>query len=264
MHALNNLEQQLLTLINQHRQAKGLPALKQHLEVQKEAKRHCEHMKLGIVKLGHEGFEHRANRLMRETGAQAVAENIAEGNNDLQTILQEWLNSDAHRKNIEGDFDQTGIAVEQNKKGDWIYLQLFVGHASSPDFDALIDTDELTKQVLQLVNQYRSKQGLPALQADDKLKELALQHAAAMAAGKTPFGHDGFESRANEAIDSTGGKSVAENVANGNVAVQKIVSNWIQSDGHRKNIEGDFSHTGIGVEKSVNGNIFYTQLFVKS
>lgn len=260
---MDTQEKEILELINQHRDSKGLNPLVLNTTILKEAKRHCEHMALGIVAIGHEGFDQRAKRLLRELDGHAVAENIASGGDSPQEVVKNWLQSDTHRQNIEGGFNQTAVAIERDKKGQLIYLQLFIATQKTPDLDALINTEEIAVQLFQLINQYRQKVGLSLLEQSSVLKTIALEHSMAMASGQSAFGHDGFEARASKALEQLTGKSIAENVANGNVSPQKIVEGWLLSDGHRKNIEGDFTSTGIGVEKQANGNLFYTQLFLK-
>ena len=39
------------------------------------------------------------------------------------------------------------------------------------------------------------------------------------------------------------------------------VKGWIESPGHRKNLESDHSHCGIGVYQTDDGRYFLTQLF---
>jgi uncharacterized protein YkwD len=55
----------------------------------------------------------------------------------------------------------------------------------------------------------------------------------------------------------------AENVAYGNITAKEVVDNWLKSPGHRRNIEGKYTITGIGVAKSSDGTIFFTQIFVE-
>ena len=40
--------------------------------------------------------------------------------------------------------------------------------------------------------------------------------------------------------------SSAENVAYGNLSARQVVDVWLKSPGHRKNIEGKYTLTGIG------------------
>jgi len=42
------------------------------------------------------------------------------------------------------------------------------------------------------------------------------------------------------------------------------VSGWLNSTGHRNNIEGNYDLTGVGVAKSSDGKYYLTQMFAKS
>jgi uncharacterized protein YkwD len=47
------------------------------------------------------------------------------------------------------------------------------------------------------------------------------------------------------------------------LTAHKVVDGWLHSPGHKKNIEGDYNFTGIGVSKDKNGRIYYTQIFLR-
>ncbi|MEG4579998.1 CAP domain-containing protein [Microcoleus sp. MON1_C5] len=123
----------------------------------------------------------------------------------------------------------------------------------------------LEKAVNQQINQYRASKKLPPLSIDPRISQIARIHSENMANGKVSFSHDGFEGRA-EAI-TIPYKSVAENLAYNlgySDPVRNAVEGWIKSDGHRKNMEGQFNVTGIGVAKNAKGEYYFTQLFVRS
>ncbi len=84
-----------------------------------------------------------------------------------------------------------------------------------------------------------------------------------MAKGKVGFGHQGFEERARRLLGQLNGKSAAENVALGPADAAQIVQNWLESSGHRNNIEGNFSLTGIGIAKGDDGRLYCCQLFIE-
>ena len=124
---------------------------------------------------------------------------------------------------------------------------------------------DLEKAVNQQINQYRASKKLPPLSIDPRISQIARIHSENMANGKVSFSHDGFEGRA-EAI-TIPYKSVAENLAYNlgySDPVRNAVEGWIKSDGHRKNMEGQFNVTGIGVAKNAKGEYYFTQLFVRS
>lgn len=122
----------------------------------------------------------------------------------------------------------------------------------------------MEKNILYYVNQHRHEMGKADLKMIDPASDVATQHSANMAAHRTAFGHDGFENRV-AAIGKQIGDvhAAAENVAYGELTAQEVVNGWLHSPGHKKNIEGDYVLTGIGVAKDKNGTIFYTQIFLR-
>ncbi len=120
-------------------------------------------------------------------------------------------------------------------------------------------------EVLRLVNVHRQSQGLSSLTMNDVIAEQALFHSVNMANGSVPFGNNGFDDRVSKIMTGLGisGGTYAENVARGFETPQDVVSGWIANLGHRTNIEGNYTLTGIGVASDSDGNPYYTQLFYK-
>lgn len=117
-----------------------------------------------------------------------------------------------------------------------------------------------------LVNQYRQTQGLSPLTFDDRIADIARQHSVNMAAGNVGFGHDGFDDRENQIAAQMSVSADAENVAFNkgfDDAAAKAVEDWLNSTGHRTNIEGSYTLTGIGVARASDGSYYFTQIFVK-
>jgi len=120
------------------------------------------------------------------------------------------------------------------------------------------------EDILKQVNQYRASKGLPLLTLNNVISAEAENHSQKMASGRTPFGHSGYSSRINTITNQLGTVTrSAENVAYGSRSAQEVVSNWLNSPGHKQNIEGDFNLTGIGVARNKKGVLYYTQLFIK-
>jgi uncharacterized protein YkwD len=91
----------------------------------------------------------------------------------------------------------------------------------------------------------------------------AEKHSADMASRKVAFSHDGFETRVSVISRQIGGiKKSAENIAYGKIGAKEVVDIWLKSPGHRKNIEGNYQLTGIGIARAKDGTIFFTQIFV--
>lgn len=121
----------------------------------------------------------------------------------------------------------------------------------------------IEQKVFEQINNYRTSKGLKPLVIDERIITKAREHSRNMANGKTPFGHEGFESRA--AATGIRFQSAAENVAwnqGYDDPATNVVNGWIKSEGHRKNIEGNFNLTGIGVIKNEQSKYYFTQIFM--
>jgi len=125
-------------------------------------------------------------------------------------------------------------------------------------------TQPRSSDILRYVNEYRHKKGLSPLQANSFLSSVALEHSRDMLTGKTPFGHEGFHERIDRIRKRLGPVHVAaENVASGPMSAREVVDGWLHSAGHRKNIEGNFKLTGIGLAKRRDGMVYFTQIFMR-
>lgn len=118
--------------------------------------------------------------------------------------------------------------------------------------------------ILHYINQYRRSLGKPYLQLATVASDEAYRHSRDMANRKTGFGHEGFDNRM-EAIKKNVGwiSASAENVAYGKLTAREVVQGWLNSPGHRRNIEGDYLYTGIGVYRDAKGILFFTQIFYR-
>lgn len=126
--------------------------------------------------------------------------------------------------------------------------------------------DNMEASILRFINDHRRSKGLGNLQTEDAATQQAVLHSKNMATGKTAFGHDGFDQRLN-AIKKAMGVSImsaaAENVAEGQLSAREVVNGWLNSPGHKKNIEGNYTLTGIGVYRDKKGVLYFTQIFLR-
>lgn len=138
--------------------------------------------------------------------------------------------------------------------------------ASSEPETATINTkynytsDEL--EVLNLINNYRVSKGLSSLQKIDYIATVAEGHDNYMiSVGQVS--HNNFAERHQSLVNNLGAKSVSENVAYNYATPQGVLNAWLASDGHRLNIEGDFTHFSIAIRANAEGKKYYTNLFMK-
>jgi uncharacterized protein YkwD len=122
----------------------------------------------------------------------------------------------------------------------------------------------MESSILQEVNKHRVSRGLAPLVANSILDTEASMHSQQMASKQVPFGHDGYATRMARISQRLGGiKSSAENVAYGKMNAKEVVAAWLKSAQHKKNIEGNYNLSGIGISRNTQGIIYYTQIFSK-
>jgi uncharacterized YkwD family protein len=131
--------------------------------------------------------------------------------------------------------------------------------AAAPTSSALSAYEQ---QVVELTNQERAKAGLPSLKVDTELSKVAREKSRDMSANNY-FDHNSptygspFDMMKKFGISYT---TAGENIAMGQRTPQEVVTAWMNSEGHRKNImNGNFTHIGVG--HVADGN-YWTQQFI--
>ncbi len=119
---------------------------------------------------------------------------------------------------------------------------------------------QVARQVIVLVNQERSKQGLPALRENTQLMESALvrsQEIVTKFAHERPNGEQGYQ-----LAFRAGFNTVGENIAYGYSSAEQVMEGWMNSPGHRANIlNAGFLEIGVGCYRGSDGRLYWTQLF---
>ncbi len=143
------------------------------------------------------------------------------------------------------------------------FLVFFSLQAFSQTTEQISGEAKLEQSVLDYVNLYRKTKNLAPLKMMPLITAEALKHSKNMADGRVDFGHDGFDGRADRLMSLIDlSNAIAENVAYGKFLAQEVVNRWIKSPGHRKNIEGKFTLTGVGIVRRADGYLFFTQIFI--
>ncbi len=132
-----------------------------------------------------------------------------------------------------------------------------------PD-DSQTDTDAdnvstYAAKVAELVNVERAKAGLPALTLDAAASQAAQVRAAEIRTSFShtrPSGKNCFTALAEAGVNY---RAAGENIASGQKTPEEVVTAWMNSEGHRKNILSP-NFTGIGVGY-LEGN-YWTQFFI--
>lgn len=124
------------------------------------------------------------------------------------------------------------------------------------------------RRLLELVNQERGKENLPALRPHPLLFKAARKHSANMAKQRK-MEHTLDGKRPAQRVQDAGynwGK-VAENLITADqtdVPLERIVKEWMKSEVHRENILlKDVTETGIGIATNAKDEVYYTQVFAR-
>ena len=136
---------------------------------------------------------------------------------------------------------------------------------STPEQKPSTDFSSYQQQVLDLVNAERTKRGISALTLDSNLSSVATKKSQDMV-NKNYFDHTSptygspFDMMKQFGISY---RTAAENIAKGQKTPQEVVTAWMNSEGHRKNIlNPNFTNLGVGIAKDSKGTTYWTQMFI--
>jgi len=122
----NETELKLVTLINNYRQSIGLNTLEVINHISYKSEEHNIYMIDNNV-VNHDYFQQRSDNLIQVLGAERVGENIAYNYQTAESAFSAWMNSPAHKANIEGDYTHFGISVTiDTQTGKKYYTNMFM------------------------------------------------------------------------------------------------------------------------------------------
>ncbi len=126
IEAENNVvvEQELLSIVNDHRLSLGQNALEFSTVAYTYANSHTDYM-IAKGSISHDNFSSRASKISSETNAEFVAENVAKDFSNAKDAFEEWLSSASHKKTMEGEFTHTAVSVKIDQGGNLYFTQLF-------------------------------------------------------------------------------------------------------------------------------------------
>jgi len=156
---------------------------------------------------------------------------------------------------------------------NYIYILgiFFILYSCTEDETSIIINDEgsievedltITAEILVLVNQHRQEIGLEALKRSTIADELAIEHTNYMIT-HSKISHDNFNLRFQELQQKVNAHGAGENVASGYQDASSVMNGWLNSSGHKANIEGNYTHIGIAAIKDSYGRYYFTQIFYR-
>ncbi len=155
--------------------------------------------------------------------------------------------------------EENGVTENNGSTGD----DTTGGDDTSGDNDDTTNETSIADEIFRLVNEHRASKGLPAFSKNETAEKLAADHTNYMIE-QNRISHDDFNSRFQELSRKENARTAAENVAAGQRSAASVMESWLNSkEGHKENIEGNFTHIGISAIKNSQGKYFYTQLFYR-
>ena len=106
--------------------------------------------------------------------------------------------------------------------------------------------NETELKLITLINNYRQTIGLNTLEVINHISFKSEEHNIYMIEHNL-VNHDYFQERSDNLILVLGAERVGENIAYNYKTAENAFSAWLNSSGHRANIEGDYTHFGIAV-----------------
>ena len=230
---------------NKERAKENLPPLKLAPMLVEAAKGHAKDMADRDV-MGHEGADGSTptQRMVRAGyHYQTTGENVAKGYETVAEVMQCWIDSPPHKKNVLGDFTELGIARAFSKDGKPYWCVDF--GRPIPVFDAATAAADLVKKL----NDERSTAKLPPFVVDPKLADAAKVQAVALAkrkgAGGTPNQFEG--------VDERRYKSIAMSTMTGQPDPEAVVKTLLDSPAHKPHVLGKFTKVGVGYATDEDG-----------
>jgi uncharacterized protein YkwD len=123
-------------------------------------------------------------------------------------------------------------------------------------------SNSVEAEVHRLVNLHRIGMGLAALEWNETAAIECRQHSQEMANAHT-INHDGFNERINKIGETISWNWAGENVAY-NYSAESVVTAWLNSPGHKSNIESNSNLTGVGVAFDEDSVMYFTQIFIRT
>ena len=191
---------------------------------------------------------------------QAAAENVARGQTTVEDVMRDWMKSPHHRENIVADYLEIGVAVVADDDGQYFWCVDF--GKPWPDM-ASADAEA---EVIDLINQERSKAGKKPLRLEPKLAKAAAWQASFTAGGSVVDAQDPKKTDVFEKIKEMDlkYKTVAQTGAEGLATPRDLVKYWLEQPDYRKTLLEDFKDAGAGYSKDKEGRPHWCLLLGKA
>ena len=210
------------------------------------------------------------NKVEAETNSPSIQERVYDQGtnmNEINSIIEKYLASlgftfsqNTVKQPVQTQPAQTVPAQEPDQPASPQQQPAAVTQPSTTQTSSTLSAYE--QQVVDLTNQERAKNGLPALKVDVTLSKMAHEKSRDMSANgyfshTSPKYGSPFDMMKKYGISY---RYAGENIAMGQRTPEEVVKAWMNSEGHRKNILSP-NYNYIGVGYVAQGN-YWTQEFI--
>jgi len=126
-----NLTHNVLQGVNQYRNSRNKGSLTMDEELNRIAYLHSLNMAKGKVAFSHDGYDDRVEAVEKFVkGSYTMAENVyttRKTSNISNVVVDGWIDSPGHHRNMLGDWKYTGIGIAKSADGEYFITQIFVG-----------------------------------------------------------------------------------------------------------------------------------------
>ena len=118
-------------------------------------------------------------------------------------------------------------------------------------------------KLITLINEHRASIGLNTLGKINYISYKSEEHNIYMMENDV-VNHDYFQQRSQDLINLLGAERVGENIAYNFGSPEGVLAAWLNSPGHKDNIEGDYTNFGVSITTDPEtGRKYYTNMFIK-
>lgn len=187
-----------------------------------------------------------------------VGENVASGQETAEEVMEGWMNSPGHKRNILGEFRELGASKAEDDEGLAYWCVVFASPLPR------LDPAEAAEALRLRINMLRAEDDLPPLAVDPSLAAIAGNQASSMAEADSlePGGAPLGELLKEQGVSF---RNVSRVVMAGSPGAAEVLRSLKENEQHRELLLGSFDAVGIGYATSAQaGRPYWTVLLVDS
>ena len=255
----------LLAAHNRERAKEEKPPLTIAPKLVEAAKAHADDMAEHET-MSHEGSDgsEPAERVKRR-GYRFVrtGENVAFGQQSVDSVVEAWMNSPHHRENILGDFSAMGGARVVGGEGTPYWCVVFGTPLTQ------LDPTRAAEDLVEELNKARSEAEARVLKVGPALVETAKAEARRMA-GRDALQADAEKGKAPSGLDKLAKaqarryQSIGQSLATGYPTAREVVSSLLESPDQKKTLLGNYDEIGVGYANAEDGTPYWCLILARS